>query len=176
MGRALWSRADKAGDRWGGAAWDVETRHIPEGKELCPAIQCSDCLRRRRPCHLPAEGGIKCSNTTPGSTSFLMLYPEPKERTQPSFSLNFLFYIGRQGFPGGWDSQESACNGGRPRFDPWVGRSPWRNKWQLTLVFLPGKSHGQRSPVGHSAWKCRELCMEPQRPRQDWATSTFTAD
>ena len=27
---------------------------------------------------------------------------------------------------------------------------PWRRKWQLTPVFLPGKSYGQRSLVGHS--------------------------
>ena len=30
-------------------------------------------------------------------------------------------------------------------FDPWVGRIPWRRKSQPTPVFLPGKSHGQRS-------------------------------
>ena len=36
----------------------------------------------------------------------------------------------------------------RHRFDPWVREIPWRKKWQLTPVFLPGKSHGQRSPVG----------------------------
>ena len=34
---------------------------------------------------------------------------------------------------------------GRPRFDPWVGKIPWRRKWQPTPVLLPGKSHGQRS-------------------------------
>ena len=27
------------------------------------------------------------------------------------------------------------------RFDPWVGKIPWRRKWQPTPVFLPGKSH-----------------------------------
>ena len=26
------------------------------------------------------------------------------------------------------------------------GKIPWRRKWQPTLVFLPGKSHGQRNP------------------------------
>ena len=26
------------------------------------------------------------------------------------------------------------------RFDPWVGKIPWRRKWQPTLVLLPGKS------------------------------------
>ena len=25
--------------------------------------------------------------------------------------------------------------------DPWVGKIPWRRKWQPTPVFLPGKSH-----------------------------------
>ena len=33
--------------------------------------------------------------------------------------------------------------------DPWVGKMPWRRKWQPTPVFLPGKSYGQRSPVGY---------------------------
>ena len=27
-------------------------------------------------------------------------------------------------------------------FDPWVGKIPWKRKWQPTPVFLPGKSHG----------------------------------
>ena len=35
-------------------------------------------------------------------------------------------------------------------FDPWVGKIPWRRKWQPTPVFLPGESHGQRSLVGYS--------------------------
>ena len=30
-------------------------------------------------------------------------------------------------------------------FDPWVKKMPWRRKWQPTPVFLPGKSHGQKS-------------------------------
>ena len=29
------------------------------------------------------------------------------------------------------------------------GRFPWRKKWQLTPVFLPGKSHGQRNLAGY---------------------------
>ena len=33
----------------------------------------------------------------------------------------------------------------RPGFDPWVGKIPWRRKWQPTSVLLPGKSHGWRS-------------------------------
>ena len=30
-----------------------------------------------------------------------------------------------------------------------------RRKWQSTPVFLPGKSHGQRSLVGYSPWGCK---------------------
>ena len=41
-------------------------------------------------------------------------------------------------------------------FKPWVGEIPWRRKWQPTLVFLPGKSHGQRSLVGYSPWSWKE--------------------
>ena len=39
---------------------------------------------------------------------------------------------------------------GRPGFDPWVGKIPWRRKRQPTPVLLPGKSHGWRSLVGYS--------------------------
>ena len=35
-------------------------------------------------------------------------------------------------------------------FDPWVGKIPWRREWQLTPVFLPAESCGERSLVGYS--------------------------
>ena len=37
-------------------------------------------------------------------------------------------------------------------FDPWVGKIPWRRKWQPTPVFMPGKTHGPRNLVGYSPW------------------------
>jgi len=49
--------------------------------------------------------------------------------------------------------KESACQcrgHRRRRFDPWIGKIPWRRKWQPTPMFLPGESHGQRSLVGYS--------------------------
>ena len=46
---------------------------------------------------------------------------------------------------------------GRPRFSPWVGKIPWKRKWQPTPVFLPGRFHGRRSLVGYSPWGCKEL-------------------
>ena len=41
---------------------------------------------------------------------------------------------------------------GRPGFDPWVGRIPWRRERLPTPVFLPGESHGRRILVGYSTW------------------------
>ena len=42
-------------------------------------------------------------------------------------------------------------------FNPWVGKIPWRRKWQPTPVFLPGESQGQRSLAGYSPWGRKEL-------------------
>ena len=36
--------------------------------------------------------------------------------------------------------------------DPWGGKIPWRRAWQPTPVFLPGKSHEQKSLAGYSPW------------------------
>ena len=44
----------------------------------------------------------------------------------------------------------------RHRFDPWVGKIPWSRKWQHAPVFLPGKSHGQKSLASYSPWGCKE--------------------
>ena len=43
------------------------------------------------------------------------------------------------------------------RFDPWVGKIPWRRAWQPTPVFLRGESDEQKrlvgySPQGHKQW------------------------
>ena len=42
-------------------------------------------------------------------------------------------------------------------FNPRVGKMPWSRKWQPAPVFLPGKSHGQRSLAGYSPWGQKEL-------------------
>ena len=51
---------------------------------------------------------------------------------------------------------------GRPRFNPWVRKIPWRRKWQPTPVLLPGKSHGRRSLVGYSPQGHKESDMTEQ--------------
>ena len=53
-----------------------------------------------------------------------------------------------RGFLGGLDGKESACNG-RPGFDPWVGKLPWRRKRLPTPIFLPGEFQGRGSLGGY---------------------------
>ena len=63
------------------------------------------------------------------------------------------------GFPGGSAGKEPA---GQCGFDPWVGKIPWRRKWQPTPVFLPGEFPWTE--------ELRELqSMGLQRDRHHWA-------
>ena len=41
-------------------------------------------------------------------------------------------------------------HGGRPRFDPWVGKIPWRRERLPTQVFWPGELHDLYSPWGRN--------------------------
>ena len=63
------------------------------------------------------------------------------------------------GFPGGSAVKVSALQCERPGFDHWVGKIPWRRKWQPTPIFLPGESHGRRSLVGYSPQGHKESDM-----------------
>ena len=71
---------------------------------------------------------------------------------------------------------KEACNWDRPAYllptsniiFPYTFKMiPWRRKWQPTLVFLPGKSHEQRSLAGYSPCGCRvghNLATKPPPP------------
>ena len=68
--------------------------------------------------------------------------------------LHFL-YFEILAFPGGCSYKESTWQFRKHRkgsLDPWICKMTWRRKWQLTPVFLPGKSCGPRSLAGCSPW------------------------
>ena len=50
--------------------------------------------------------------------------------------------------------KEATC---QCRFEPCVWKIPWRRKWQPTLVFLSGKSLGQRNLAGYSPWGLKRV-------------------
>ena len=57
---------------------------------------------------------------------------------------------GIRGLPWRFSSRVLQCK--RHKFHLWVGKIPWRRKRLPTPVFLPGKSHGQKSLAGYSPW------------------------
>ena len=69
------------------------------------------------------------------------------------------------GFPGGSVEQRFCLPSRRCRFNPWVRKIPWRRKWQPTPVFLPRKSHEQRSQVAYSpcGWVGHDLATKQQQ-------------
>ena len=48
-------------------------------------------------------------------------------------------------------------------FNAWLGKIPWRRKWQLAPVFLLGESHGQKSLAGYSPWGCKDTTEMTQQ-------------
>ena len=60
------------------------------------------------------------------------------------------------GLPWWLSGKESTCQCRGCGFYPWVGKIPWRRKWQHTPVFLPGESHEHRSLSGYSPWGHKE--------------------
>ena len=68
-----------------------------------------------------------------------------------------------------WLKRQRIClQCGRPRFNPWVGKIPWRRPWQPTPVFFLGELHGQRSLVGYSP--------RGRKEPESWVTDTFLLD
>ena len=58
-----------------------------------------------------------------------------------------LICVSTIGLPRWLSGKESACQCRRRGFDPWVGKIPWRRKWQPTPVYLLG------NPMDRKAWQ-----------------------
>ena len=111
----------------------------------------------------PGEGNgnpLQCSwlgNPRGGGAWWAAVYgvaQSPTRLKQLSSSSSSKSYIGLLR-PFSWQRICLQC--GRPGFNPWFGKIPWKRKWQPTPVFLPGESHGQRSLVGYSPRGHREV-------------------
>ena len=77
--------------------------------------------------------------------------------------LVLLFVTGLPRWHSGTESAWQCRRYKRRRFDPWVGKIPWRRKWQPTTLLLTGnfpwiEEPGRLQPMGS------------QRVRHDWAT------
>ena len=95
-----------------------------------------------------------------------ILYKLENLATNGQLSLHGNLNMGEQSvfnFPGVASGKESTCQCRRHKsckFDPWVGKIPWRRKRQPTPVFLPGK-------IPWTDQLGRLQSMEPQRVGYD---------
>ena len=86
--------------------------------------------------------------------STICLLPSPLPYCHLTFELVIILSqpTPSEGFPDGTIVKNPLANSRckRSGFDPWVGKIPWRRRWQPTPGFLPGESQGQRSLAGYS--------------------------
>ena len=61
--------------------------------------------------------------------------------------LMVVLFLSNGGLPRWRSGKESSCQCRGQGFDSWVGKIPLEKEMQLSPVFLPGESHGQRSVV-----------------------------
>ena len=131
----------KDGGAWWAAIYGVaqsQTR-LKRLKSSSSSSNRSDLGRRQwhpTPVLLPGESH--------GRRSLVGCSPWGHKESDTTEQLHF------QAFPGGSDGKASVYQCRRPGFDPWVGKIPWRRKWQPTPL-LPRKSHGRRSLVQATA-------------------------
>ena len=108
----------------------------------------------------PSPGDLPDPGIKPRSPALQpdSLPSEPPGKAQMRWKLASIMCL-LWSFPSGAVIKNPPTNAGRRkrcRFNPWVGNIPCRRTWQPTPVFLPRKSHGQRSLVGYSPLGCKE--------------------
>ena len=111
---------------------------------------------------------------SPWKDSFTPTASPPASSTKPLLQLTlsewlFFLYCSERASQVATEVKNLPANAGRCKrrgFNPWVGKIPWRRKWQPTPVFLPGEFHGQRSLVGYSPW-CHTV-------GHDWSNLAYT--
>ena len=77
--------------------------------------------------------------------SLLMKVKEESEKVGLKFNIQKTKIMASGPFTSwqiGSDGKASTCKCRRPGFNSWVGKIPWRRKWQPTPVLLLGKFHG----------------------------------
>ena len=119
---------------WGRVRW------FPVSSDCCPTLsrgsQAPSSFRLLLNIHKLCQGFEPSQN-------LLMLFA--------ACNMNYCILQNSGGFPGGSvvKNLPAMQETWRHRFNPWVGKIPWRRKWQPAPVFLPGETHGQRSLVDY---------------------------
>ena len=154
--------------------------HVAEQSSLVPLSCCSP-----RGCLFAIKSLALSAPVSPWTIQLQVLDKGPLScpgRGPPSWSIPIKSYLGiiiteqnisviKYSLPRWLSGKEPACQYRKWRFDLWIGKMSWKRKWQPTPVFLPGKSHGQKSLLGYSPGGCKELdTTERLCVHEKWAT------
>ena len=124
-------------------------RTIGECPTLCDPVDCS-------PPGFSIHGILQARILEWVTISFSRRSSWPRDRTQVSHIAGRCFNLWATGEALGGASGKEYTRQCRKckthRFNPWVGKIPWRRKWQPIPIFLLKESHGQSSLASYSPW------------------------
>ena len=170
--------------------WRLSDLHKIKWNEILKAkekyVKHSSVPWLRLPCIFNKVGCRSCEQKSPGGwlntgsdSSLKILLEKSPGEISPQSPLASPATIGRHLLVTEVD-KESACQCRRYGFSPWVGKIPWRSKWQPTPVFLPGKSYGQRSLEGYSPWGRKRVrhdsATNNNNKKEDWTEGSFRSE
>ena len=116
--------------------------HVCVRSQLCPTL-CDpmDCSLPGSSVHRILQARIL---EWVAMSFFQGIFPDQGSNLGLLYYMQILYHLG---FSGG--SKGRVClQSRRPEFNPWVGKIPWRRKWQPIPVCLPGKLHGRLQSKG----------------------------
>ena len=124
----------------------------PPPAEACQRLQraCPSAADLRAPLDMLHRGPQRWSSLQSSLGllhSLFLFWATPETRIQVIWQMGWSNILKRERI-------RLQCR--RQGFNPWFVKIPWRRKWQPTPVFLPEKSHWQRSLAGYSPWCCKE--------------------
>ena len=101
------------------------------------------------------------------------IFREINKKTTQGDTLKNTTDKSKWGLPWWLSGKESVCQCRRCGFDPWVGKIPWKRKWQPAPVFLlAGISYEQRSLVSYNPWGHKrvryDLATKQQQIKMDF--------
>ena len=136
-------------EKWKWSRWVVSDSSQPHGRQPSRLLRPWDSPGKNTGvgCHFLLQC-MKVKSESEVAESCPTLH-DPMDGSPPGSSIHGITCIINRWLSG----KESSCQCRKRSFDPWVGKIPWRRKWQPTPVFLPGESHGQRSLVGYTPSK-----------------------
>ena len=140
---------------WVAISFSILEQYLREKSSLNNVLDCYFTTMACGQITPASPDGLKCRFVGPIQTCSISV----NKTSKSAFLIRAPFQISTtyHRLPWWFCGKESIYQCRRCGFNCWVRKIPWRRKRQPIPVFLPGKSHGQRSLVGSCRWGRKEL-------------------